>query len=335
MRHAKLVMMVGLFNSLFLHCASNTGKVSIRRRVHNPYAMTNPTPLSGAAENSSNNNDNNMSSIETTSYSYLLAIRQHCIEALQREKDKDTILRILRSVPPEVLNIHGIDGKTIAHHLFRTERSCDPIHEACALGLDFTKPTIFPDKYAGSTISHDLAGTISARHNPKYVHDQLKRLRILWDIDQGAHFNLPSSPYGSCVWLLLNKSGNLQRFIASLPTQEFIPEFFKTPTTYIPQAPIQTYVQQNISLATIPHQISHGQQTQTFSVVTNFPVIPAQQFSHHTLPAHSSGQTSQDLMQAIRRKAPVPELINPELTLPQYTGLFISTLFTESAYEKK
>jgi hypothetical protein len=180
-----------------------------------------------------NNDDSDNDNTVTTQRRFNFQSQQEFLSALQQEQNPQTMLEILRSIPKEMLNEYNNKGQTVAHKFFRIYRKYDPVLEAAALGVDFTKPSSNNDKYPGSTIAHDIAGLLiklakSRNSNQNFIKNKLQRLHLLWQIDNGVHFNTKeSNERQRTVWDLLEFSGLLNDFLDLLKDHTRVPENYQ------------------------------------------------------------------------------------------------------------
>jgi hypothetical protein len=182
---------------------------------------------------SQNDNDDDDNDTVTTQPRFNFQSQQEFMSALQQEQNPQTMLEILRSVPKEMLNEYNNQGQTVAHNFFRTDRKYNPVLEAAALGLDFTKPTNDNDKYHGSTVAHNIAGVLikftEKRHyKQKFIKAKLQCLHLLWQIDNGAHFNTKeSNERQRTIWDLLEFSDRLNDFLDLVKDHTHVPEKYR------------------------------------------------------------------------------------------------------------
>lgn len=247
----QIIIALCFFSSINIHSAANTTTATVKRITHDPYAWgkqrktninqqdlvaeQNIAPISNlpiVAPVAFKNNivfsefaDSGSNSSHANNASF--PVLAHYINLIRNETNPEALVNTLKEIPKDLINEYNDEGKTIAHYFFRVGRKTDPMQQAIDLGVDFTKQSICPDTYCGASIAHDLAGTLKSKnHSWGFKSDQYHRLRKLWDIDKGAHFDKRSYPNNNSVWDLLQASLYLPQFLQSIP-ENCVPKRFQ------------------------------------------------------------------------------------------------------------
>ncbi|HSW75950.1 MAG TPA: hypothetical protein VLG50_02835 [Candidatus Saccharimonadales bacterium] len=181
---------------------------------------------------------------QTQTSNYPLKFRDTFVAKTQSitQKNLPDLIESFKNIPQEEFNVYDEQGQTLAHKLTPAHWIPPLLTIGIEKGLDFTKPSIAPDLFPGSTLAHNVAGLLNSRvrlqnstQNSErltlYINRSLECLYQLWQIDHGAHFNIDAdrkTELENCsVWDLLHRYNHLMIFLDKLNDHTHVPEKYR------------------------------------------------------------------------------------------------------------